>query len=570
MKTLNFRMPTLSAQSMISEGITDFYNDRRYYEGRPQYDFSGIYKILALPNDMYGDEPAKVWKEMGEDIFRISIALKYVFGDVYDNATSQWIPITKWDDIKNSYSIAESISHIKEVMKKQKARSHAKSIGLTYWPGLIDWKGGCDSRALVAAEDVLSRIHGSWGKDANDMKNPGGWDSYGHHGVSVYDVKMYWFASGCKDSSKFKAQLRTRVKALKSESVTEFMNYVRGYRWIEARTKYMSHIYFSRKAVIALGRLSPELRSAAVLSLKHTNGNERIRIRDLNWEQVKNAQAMLLSGNVKVRAALSGKKRAAQLLGCSESDSAVTRALMPQYSNISVEFAKRLVLGAKPIDLSNGLLNGKEAHSWLTHDSYDFMDATDWYSMHYELPQHRSLVVLKWLKVVRDSKRWDALTRERQVHAPGRDEPIHYNYIGILDEVQDIDILTGKDSVQAVFERAAERNGEKHLAKMMGDYRILRSRPAWAKNMRSCVTYLNTPDALVKEGADLKHCVGGYAHAVEKEQCHILSIRTRHGRSTVELTNKMDIRQHRSEKNAEPPQRHAQWLRAFINRYHAS
>ena len=55
---------------------------------------------------------------------------------------------------------------------------------------------------------------------------------------------------------------------------------------------------------------------------------------------------------------------------------------------------------------------------------------------------------------------------------------------------------------------------------------------------------MRTPAELAREGKEMDHCVGGYAGAVERGQCHILAIKTRQGRSTVELSPRLVVLQH--------------------------
>ena len=69
------------------------------------------------------------------------------------------------------------------------------------------------------------------------------------------------------------------------------------------------------------------------------------------------------------------------------------------------------------------------------------------------------------------------------------------------------------------------------------------------------------------EGDALGHCVGGYASAVEAGRCLILSVRSRHGRSTVEMSpDGSRVYQHRGPRNTEPHRRHDQLIRAMTAR----
>ena len=275
--------------NIINDGIREWGDNRIYYECRNDHDFTGIYKILALPDDIHSKGCKRAWEDLGPAIFRIALALGYDYGNFYDRDREEWGPILKAEHVNDTYMMADCVRHIKVAMKKQRARSHAREIGLTYWPALIDWQGDFDSMALVYAEDYLSRKHGLWGiKDANGVKNTGGWDSHGHHGISMKDVRSYWFAAGCKNTPKFHAQLRMHTLAKKGESVDEFMNYARGRKWLDVHTVHLGSISFSRKAVIALGRIPSHLRGYAVEGLRADN--KVVRIRHLNWPLVDKMQ----------------------------------------------------------------------------------------------------------------------------------------------------------------------------------------------------------------------------------------------------------------------------------------
>jgi len=224
--------------------------------------------------------------------------------------------------------------------------------------------------------------------------------------------------------------------------------------------------------------------------------------------------------------------------------------------------ARRLVLGESPARLSGGILSRKEAHEWCAAGAPPI---NDWLADRLGVPRHRSVKVIRWLAHCRQSGRWAALERQREVCLPGGGVRI-WAVIDILDEIQDADIHTGKDSVDAVLRRAAQRKGEAWLEKAMQDHRILAPLPRWAQKLPKGVRILRTPSQLAREGREMSHCVGGYAQAVERGQCHILAISTRHGRSTVELAPNLDIVQHYGPRNGAPPQRNEALLRAFLAR----
>lgn len=85
------------------------------------------------------------------------------------------------------------------------------------------------------------------------------------------------------------------------------------------------------------------------------------------------------------------------------------------------------------------------------------------------------------------------------------------------------------------------------------------------------ITELLTKEALLNEGFEMRHCVGGYASAVERGESIILSLRDnrRHQRSTVELRREYltggiwKCRQNRTFANGEPGRR-LRWMATLL------
>ena len=179
----------------------------------------------------------------------------------------------------------------------------------------------------------------------------------------------------------------------------------------------------------------------------------------------------------------------------------------------------------------------------------------------------RSVKILRWLETVAGCvSRRESLTRIRTAQAPGGQRR-EFCALDVLDEFQDADILTGKDSVSTVLERAAQRLGDNWMSEQMKDFRVLAPVPAWAHKLPRGVRLLNTPAALATEGKEMGHCVGGYRDAVSNGQSHILAIDCGHGRrSTVELSPAMAVLQHKAASNRSPARRNQQLLQAFLNR----
>ncbi len=217
--------------------------------------------------------------------------------------------------------------------KVRRARRKAEEIGLAFWPALlwnqesgeynsggymIGTQGRVDPLAFVAAEQVLLRKGNKpWGTKFEEVFPPemarknkihhGGWDSCGHYGVSPETVATCWFASGCKDSRKFRWLIRHGgcpvVRGVKSLSICQLRDLTRGSQWLQnhCQETYM----FATKTIIALGRISPAARKAAIEGLDLASyqrcseflpgggyRSPKIRIRDLNWTAVKRLQTM--------------------------------------------------------------------------------------------------------------------------------------------------------------------------------------------------------------------------------------------------------------------------------------
>jgi hypothetical protein len=241
----------------------------------------------------------------------------------------------------------------------------------------------------------------------------------------------------------------------------------------------------------------------------------------------------------------------------------VVRALTPQYPNITTDIAVQVFQGVSPREISKGLLTKKEAHSWLASG---YRSIAQFLVARYDLPPHRSIKVLRWLQNVKETQRWNSITRIREAPMPGG-EVRQFTALDIIDEIDDDDIHTGRDSVTAVLRRSAQRLGEKFLKKFRGNYSIITPVPEWWENVPQECTLLQTPAAIVREGTELRHCVGGYVRLVERGQCIIVSVKSPLGRSTVELSsNGQRIHQHRSHRNGQAPYFHVRLVETWVLR----
>lgn len=499
----------------------------------------------------------------------------------------------------------------------RRMRRYAETIGLAYWPGLIQieksedhhadrsLRGGvtspevdrrekrrryiCDPAALVAAEQVLARQGKAWTGNGTEK---GGWDSMGVWGLNGDYVAAMWFAAGCEDNRKFRLQVWAasqmprldnardyRAFAKKGDTLPWLRNYYRGLLWL---VRNNIRLPLSRKTIAALGRLSAPLRRAAVTSLcdrEWPRGHYddagvwrhfRLRIDNLDWESVRRAQEQLNGGSVRAKAALVGARAAAKLLAVDYDDGSIAGALAPAFPTVTLAIARRLALGESPVQIAGGALTRAEAHEWLSGGAQQSVEELLSERVGCTLGREiklRSVRVLRWLETVAGcARRRESLTRMRTAQAPGG-QTREFSALDILDEIQDADIVTGKDSVTAVLERAAQRLGEAWMSLQMQDFRPLSPVPTWAKKLPHGVRLLNTPAALATEGKEMNHCVGGYSDAVSNGQSHILAINCGHGRrSTVELSPAMAILQHKAQGNGYPARQNHQLLQAFLNR----
>ena len=516
--------------------------------------------------------------------------------------------IADWEEIKAARAIARDPVTAEERRQKRRiraAKAYAAAYGINNWSVFMADKCYQPSReAMVAAEAVLVPIHGAYGSTTlpDGSRSRGGFDSYSCHGLSGSDVRSLWFIAGCKDTAKFRFMVkhwdRWEQPFKKGDSLMFCVNYLRGSRWLAANKKFVDRngevASFGRKAIAALGRISPIARRAAVEGVRLWDGNvgavnTPIRIRELNWDAVKRTQDLMSGGNAKVRLALLPdraviKEVTGQLPPVGKyidpmlTNTAIA-ALVPQFAihrelwdmgvgPISLQNAKDLVLGNKTIGqvLSGGQFTDKIAHQYLMENNTPgYVDAMSWYARRIGVPTHRSVKVMDWMSYLQKKGWWSEMEKVRTQYVGGEEQ--RFTALQLLDEIQEEDIITGKEGVRVVLDRASARSGEEFYLASKDDHRTLRhGLPVWTKKMPRWIRVLNTRSLLATEGRDLKHCVGGYISAVESGKSIILSISSRHGRSTVECNDRMVVMQHRGVSNGVPPSRHDQLLRAFFNK----
>jgi hypothetical protein len=508
-----------------------------------------------------------------------------------------------WADI--TARRAEARDHVVDgaTARIRAAKRWCGAMDIAYWPAFAFGDKSPCRTAMAAAEAVLMCRHGRYGDLREDgTRSTGGFDSYGCHGLSGRDVQTLWFLAGCKDTPKFRWSVRSWSRDgylhKKGDSLPFCRNLLRGYRWfttnqkgIAARVGLEKHqtAWPCRKAMAVLGRLSPILRWAAVEGIKSSEmmAGKPLRIRDLNWDAVKRTQALLATGGERVRLALMPPRMAihhvtgvvVQPSQVRDREVVVVYRLTPQYcgeswlgalcTNVALHDARRLVLGqATPKDIvAGGQFTDKLAHEFLlVQQTTAWEDPIRWYADRIAVPVHRSVRVMDWLAYLRKKGWWGELEKERVQVVAGQEH--RFTAMGLLDEIQEEDIVTGREGVAAVLRRASERNGAEFFEKSKEDFKTLRHNlPTWVKKLPKAMRVLNTASALAFEGRDLKHCVGGYVNAVRDGRCIIVAVVSRHGRSTIEISDDLMVLQHRGVSNGCPPTRHDQLLRAFCNRH---
>lgn len=246
--------------------------------------------------------------------------------------------------------------------------------------------------------------------------------------------------------------------------------------------------------------------------------------------------------------------------------SAIRRAplsawLAPEYPGCSIIQARWLRQGLSPREISRRTdagsdLSSAEAHRWLS--AAPQTAPLHWLSQRLLRGLRvsrdwtlRSWLVARWLeRVLAAPAEYEALTRSREFVGP-QGARVRVRFADRLDEIQDVDLDRGiATGVMRTFSRAAERVGEGRLEELAADHRVLAEPPQCRLGARARA--LVTPAELVAEGREMRHCVGGYSHAVEHGHSVIVSIRSGRHRSTLEMAPDGRVLQHRGRGNATP------------------
>lgn len=89
------------------------------------------------------------------------------------------------------------------------------------------------------------------------------------------------------------------------------------------------------------------------------------------------------------------------------------------------------------------------------------------------------------------------------------------------------------------------------------------------EEQKESVICLNNYHALIQEGKEMHHCVGGYSYLCMTDETHILSIKTKQGMSTAEIitkNNNCHIIQHYTKYNKEPHKNNELLLNSFLQK----
>lgn len=229
--------------------------------------------------------------------------------------------------------------------------------------------------------------------------------------------------------------------------------------------------------------------------------------------------------------------------------------LCPAYPELGAgPTAAQLAFGARPERVLRGL-SAREAHECLSAGQ---LDPVAWVCR--ALPEDtvlpRSVVVARWAaECWADPARRAALETPRTIPGPGG-VVVEGRFLDRLDEIEEADLANGRGA-QAVFRAASARLWARWSETHETDETPLAPEPHWWRPIR-CARVLRTRAALIREGREMRHCVGAYADAVARRGSVILSIAVRDGqgnchRSTAEVRDGV-VAQHRGSANAAPPE----------------
>lgn len=474
----------------------------------------------------------------------------------------------------------------------QRAMTEAKSIGLLYWPALIDdgARPAVDPMAYVYAEQVLIPKYGEWSCANIETDYPcsiyaGGWGSHtmrrpvwGHtRSICRQTVANMWLVAGCKNNTKFKLQVASGITARKSDRISFLKDFIAGYEWLESTNRpYAVHgpNDFSRKAIAYLGKLPIELRYVATWGF-HRFKATPITVNGLNLDQVEKAKVnpkachytlpieILLDQEPELRQAVDVEK-------------AASAYLCPAYPALAYEDAQYIASGLSPVDLYRGQIpdiTANQAHVFATlglspaeaHNTLLANTQATLRTKHQIEANLSSLKVARWLLALcEDPRRKHALYSEREMRIG--DEVMQFNFLSFIEDIHEHDIDSINDGANRVFGIVLERYRHMNEPEQPDSHDVLCVDPDWLGKLPNWVTKLNTPAQLVAEGRALRSCLGSYSgHLMENHV--ILAIKTKHGNSTAWISDEGAFLDHKGKCNREPPTRHTRWLHAWLKKY---
>lgn len=200
----------------------------------------------------------------------------------------------------------------------------------------------------------------------------------------------------------------------------------------------------------------------------------------------------------------------------------------PSYPNVSSEVAAKLYLGQK---VGIGLTK-KERHLWLESGAQGteiefLLKGTGL--------EARSIKVARWLlKVLKNPEQKAALYKTR------RDWALSKHTIDLVDS----DCTGG---VNEAIARRADRMAEQEFgAEKLCEW------PKGLNRLGGRVQLLDNAVALSREGAEMSHCVGGYASQIKSGNSIIVSIKAWGHRATAEYNRNLKLVQIKGKANATP------------------
>lgn len=172
-------------------------------------------------------------------------------------------------------------------------------------------------------------------------------------------------------------------------------------------------------------------------------------------------------------------------------------------------------------------------------------------------------LVMQWVARKYDNP---AMTKERVVHGPGGQTRV-FKYLDLIDEITPECLVNGLNtSPDVAFQEAHQRREQGFEIQMGKDLPL----PKCPLGNAPGITQIESTQALIKEGKDLDHCVGGYAIGCLQGVSYIYHVDLGSGRSTAEIGYRDGtwvVFQHRGTKNCEPSAHNVAAVQRFIAKH---